>query len=94
VNRGHVGFIRVCFPVEFGCYDARCHSRNGYLLGGADCVHFGIGEFDLPRVHVLDQFVMVHEVDADDVVVQFIYDIYRMSEFLSFDPEVHLIDPN
>ncbi len=31
--------------------------------------HFFIGELDLPRVYVVDHFVAVHEVNADNVVV-------------------------
>ncbi len=60
-----------------------------YFLGGTNHVHFVISELDLPR----DQIVAVHEVDADNVVVQLVYDIHWVSEFLSLDPEVHLIDP-
>ena len=63
------------------------------MFGRANCVHFGIGEFDLSCVHVLDQLVAVHEVDADDVVAQFGDYVHRMGKFLSFDPEVHFIDP-
>jgi hypothetical protein len=39
------------------------------LFGGADCVHFGVGESDLPRVHIVDQFVVVHEIGANNFVV-------------------------
>ncbi len=57
-----------------------------------NCVHLGIGEFDLSRVYVLDELFVVHEVDADNVVVQLGDDIHWVSEFPSFDPEVHFID--
>ncbi len=48
-------------------------------------IHFFVGEFDLPCVDVVDQFVAVHEVDADDIVVELVDDVHRMGEFLSFD---------
>ncbi len=41
----------------------------------------------------MNQLVAMHEVDANNVVVQLVYDIHWVSEFLSLDPEVHLIDP-
>ena len=79
--------------MKFGCDDAGGHSRNDYLFGCANRVHLGIGEFDLPHVYVLDQLVAVHEVNANDVVVQLGDDIHRVSKFLSFDPEVHFVGP-
>ncbi len=63
------------------------------MLGDTDRVHFGVGKFDLSCVHVIDQLVAVHKVDADDVVVQFGDYIHRMGKFLSFHPEVHFVDP-
>ena len=54
---------------------------------------FGIGGLDLSRVHVIDQLVAVHEVDANDVVVEFVDDIHRVGELLSLDVQVHFIDP-
>ncbi len=90
MDRGHIGLVRVCFPIEL-CGDyAGVHGWNDYLLGGTDHVHFGI---DLSRVHIVDQLVAVHKVDANDIVVQLGDYIHWMSEFSSFDPEVHLIDP-
>ncbi len=62
------------------------------LFSSANCVHFFVGEFDLSRVDIVDQFVAVHEVDADNVVVQLIDDVYWMCKFLPFDIEVHLVD--
>ena len=56
-------------PVEFGRDDAGGPGRYGHLFGGANRIHFGIGKLDLPRFHVVDQLVAVHEVDANDVVV-------------------------
>ncbi len=50
------------------------------LFGRTDCIHFLVGEFDLPCVDVVDQFVAVHEVDADDVVIEFIDDIHRVCD--------------
>ncbi len=52
VDRGYVCLVWVCFPVEFGRYDAGGHSRNDHLFGGADRVHFGVGKLDLSHVHV------------------------------------------
>jgi hypothetical protein len=93
MDRSYVHFVWVPFPIEFCRDDAGGHGQNCNLLGGANRVHFVIGELDLPRVHIVDQLVAVHEVDADNVVVQLVYDIHWVSEFLSLDPEVHLIDP-
>jgi hypothetical protein len=45
------------------------------------------------RVDILDQLIAVHEVDDDNVVIQFVDDIHWIGEFLSFDIEVHFIDP-
>ncbi len=81
------------FPIEFGRDDAGGHGRKGYLLGHANRVHLGVGKFDLDCVYIIDQLVAVHEVDANDVVVQLGDHIHRVSKFLSFDPEVHFIDP-
>ncbi len=83
-----------CIPIEFCGDDAGGHGRNGDLFGSANGIHFLIGEFDLLRVDVVDQFVAVHEVDADNVVVQFVDHIHWVREFLAFDIEVHLIDSN
>ncbi len=69
MDHGDVRFAWVQFPVEFGRYDAGSHGRNGDLLGGTNHVHFGIGELDLSRVHIVDELVAVHEVDADNVVI-------------------------
>ncbi len=93
MDRGDIGFLGVRFSIKFCGDDAGCHRRNGNLLDRADRIHFFIGEFDLPRVHVVDQFVAVHEVDADDIVVELIDDVHRVGEFLSFDVQVYLIDP-
>ncbi len=88
-----IGFVRVGVPVELRGNDAGGHSRNGDLLGCTDGIHFLIGEFDLPGVDVVDQFVAVHEVDANDVVVEFIDDVHRVCELLSLDVQVYFIDP-
>jgi hypothetical protein len=79
--------------MEFCRDDTGCHSRNRDLFGGANGVHLFIGEFDFPRVDVLDQFVVVHKVDANNVVVQLVDHVHRVSEFLPFDVEVYFIDP-
>ncbi len=88
-----VRFVWVQISVKFCRDDAGSHGRDSNLPGGANRIHLVVGELDLPHVNVVDQLIAVHEVDADNVVVQFIDDIHRMSEFLSFDPEVHFIDP-
>jgi hypothetical protein len=89
----NIGFIRVCVPVELRGDDAGGHSRNGDLFGRSDCIHFLVGKFDLPYVDVVDQFVAVHEVDANDIVVQLVDDVHWMCEFLSLDIQVYFIDP-
>jgi len=83
----------VHFLVEFCHNNAGGHSWNGNLFGCADSVHLGVGKFDLPCVFIVDKLVPVHEVNADDVVIQLVDHIHWVSEFSSFDPEVHLIDP-
>ncbi len=85
-----IGFVRVCVPIELHGDDAGGHSRNGDLLGRTDHIHFLVG---LPSVDVVDQFVAVHEVDADDVVVEFFDDVHRVCELLSLDVQVYFIDP-
>ena len=35
----------------------------------------------------------MHEVDANDIVVELVDDVHWMGEFLSFDVQVHFIDP-
>jgi hypothetical protein len=86
-------FAWVCVPVELRGDDAGGHGRNGDLLGSASCVHFFVGEFDLPCVDIVDQFVAVHEVDANNVVVQLVDDVHRVCEFLPLDVQVHFVDP-
>jgi len=85
MDRCDVGFFWVRLPVEFGVDNAGGHRRNGDLLDRTDRVHFFIGEFNLPRVHIVDQFVAVHEVDADNVVVEFVDDVHRVGEPLPLD---------
>jgi len=46
---------------------------------------FFFGEFDLPCVDVVDQFVAVHEVDANNVVVELVDDVHRVGELLPLD---------
>ncbi len=45
-------------------------------------------------VDVVDQLVAMHEVDANNVVIQLIDDIDQMCELLSFDIEIYFIDPD
>ncbi len=75
----------MCFPVELRGDDAGGHGRNGNLLGSTDGIHSLVGEFDLPCVDVVDQFVAVHEVDADDIVVELVDDVHWVGELLSLD---------
>jgi hypothetical protein len=79
-------------PVELRCDDAGGHSRNGDLFSSANCVHLLVGEFDLSCVDVVDQFVAVHEVDANNVVVQLLDDVHWMCKFLPLDIKVHLVN--
>ncbi len=92
--RSDVRFVWVCIPVECCRDNTGGHCRNSDLFGGANGVHLFIGEFDLPCVDVVDQFVAVHKVDANNVVVQLVDHVHRVSEFLPFDIEVYFIDPN
>jgi len=94
VYRSNVRFVWVLVPVEFGRDDAGGHCRNDDLFGGANGIHFFVGKLDLPRVDVVDQLVVVHEVDANNVVVQLVDDIHRMGELLPFDIEIYFIDPD
>jgi len=71
--------------VELRGDDAGSHGRNCDLLGRANSIHFLVGELDLPCVHVVDQFVAVHEVDADDIIVELVDDVYRVGELLPLD---------
>ena len=82
-------FVRVCFPVELRGDDAGRHGRNCDLLGRANSIHFLVGELNLPCVHVVDQFVAVHKVDADDIIVELVDDVHWMGELLSFNVQVH-----
>ncbi len=93
MDRRDIGFIRVCLPIELRGNNAGGHGRNGNLLGCTYGIHFLVGEFDLPCVDVVDQFVAVHEVDADDIVVKFVDDVHWVSELLSLDVQVYFIDP-
>ncbi len=89
-----VRFVWVRVPVEFCRDDAGGHCRNGDLFGGANGIHFFVVKLDLPRVDVVDQLVSVHEVDANNVVVQLVDDIHRVGELLPFDIEIYFIDPD
>ncbi len=93
MDHGPVSFAQMCFPIELGGDHAGGHGPNGYLFGSTNRVHFGVGKFDLPGVHVVDQLFAVHNVHADDVVVQLSDHIHWVSEFWSFDPEVHFVNP-
>ena len=52
------------------------------MFGRANRVHFGVSELDLPRVYLVDQLVAVHEVDADDIVVELVDHVHRVGELL------------
>jgi len=90
--RCDIRFVWMCIPVELRGDDAGGHGRNCDLCSSANCVHFFFGEFDLPCVDVVDQFVAVHEVDANNVVIQLVDDVHWMCKFLPLDIEVHLVD--
>ncbi len=92
--RSDVRFVWVRVPVELCRDDAGGHCRNGDLFGGANGIHLFVGKFDLPCVDVVDQFVLVHKVDANDVVVQLFDDIHQVCELLPFNIEIYFIDPN
>ncbi len=85
MNGGHIIFVCVRFSIEFGGDKAGGHCRY-HLLHGANCVHFGVGKFDLSGVNIVDPLVAVHKINADNVVIQFGHHIYRVCKFLSFDP--------
>ncbi len=89
----NVCLVWMCIPVELCGDDAGGHSRNGDLFNGANGVHFLVGEFDLPCVDIVDQFVAVHEVDADNIVVQLSDDIHWVRKFLPLYIQVHFVDP-
>ncbi len=84
--------VWMCIPTELRGDDAGGHGQNGDLFSSTYCVHFLFGEFDLPRVDVVDQFVAVHEVYADNVVVQLVDDVHWMCKLLPLDIKVHLVD--
>jgi hypothetical protein len=92
VYRSDVRLVWVRISVEFCSDDAGGHCQNGDLFGGTNGIHLFVSELDLPGVHIVDQFVAVHEVNADNVVVQLVDDIHRMSELLPFDIKVYFID--
>ncbi len=56
--------------------------------------HFGVCKFHLSGVNIVDQFVVVHKINANDVVVQFSDHVHRVCEFSSFDPQINFVDPN
>jgi hypothetical protein len=90
----YVRFVWVRVSVELCRDDAGGHCQNGDLLGGANGIHFLISELDLFSVDVVDQLVAVHEVYANNVVVQLIDDIHQMGELQPFDIEIYFIDPD
>ncbi len=91
--RSYVRFVWVRVSVELHRDDAGGHCRNCDLLGGTNGIHFFVGDLDLPRVDVVDQLVAVHEVDANNVVIQLVDDIHRMGELLPLI-EIYFIDPD
>ncbi len=44
-----------------------------------------VGKLDLPRVEIVDQLVAVHEVDANNVVIQLVDNVHWVGELLPFD---------
>ncbi len=91
-GHGHIGFVRVHFSVEFCGDDSGGHGRNGHLFCGTNRVHLGVCKFHLSGINIVDQLVAVHEVNDDDVVVQFGDHVHRVCKFLSFDPQVYFVD--
>ncbi len=77
-----VRFVWVRVPFEFSRDDAGGHCQDGDLFGGANGIHFFVGELDLPHVYVVDQLVGVHEVDTNFVVVQLVDDVQRSTSAL------------
>ncbi len=65
---GDVRFVWMRISVEFCSDDAGGHCRNGDLFGGTNGIHLFVGELDLPGVHIVDQFVVVHEVEEKKVL--------------------------
>jgi len=55
-------------------------------MPGTNRVHLGVRKFHLSGIHVVDQLVAVHEVNADNVVVQFGDNVHQVRKFSSFDP--------
>jgi len=94
MNCSDIHLILVCFAIEFGCDNARGHCWYCDLLGGTNSVHVGVSQFHLSGINVEDQIVPVHVVNSNDVIIELSDNIDRMREFSSFDPEVHLVDPN
>jgi hypothetical protein len=90
---GHVGFVSMRFSIKFCGDKVGGHSQNGHLLLVTNCIYLGVSKFHLPGVNVVDQLVAVHEVNANNVVVQSGDHIYRMCKFSSLNPEVNLVDP-
>ncbi len=94
MNSGHISFVHVSFSVEFRGDNAGGHGQNGHLFCGTNRVHLGVRKFHLSGINVVDQLVAVHEVNANDVVIQFGDDVHWVRKFSPFDPQVHLVDPD
>jgi hypothetical protein len=94
MDGGHISFVSVHFSVKFRGDHAGGHSQNGHLLCGANCVHPGVCKFHLSAIHIVDQLVVVHKVNANDIFVQFSDHIYRACKLSSFNPQVHLVNPD
>ncbi len=94
MNVCNVCFSFLSFSIEFGIHDAWAHCRDGHLFGGANGIQVCIGEFHLSGVYVIDQFILVCKIDADDIVIELCDDVVQVCKFSPFDLYVHLVDPN
>ncbi len=86
MNICNVCLFFLSLSIEFGVHDARGHCRDSHFLGGTNGVQVCVDEFYLPRIFVIDQYVLVHEVNADNLVFEFSDDVYRICNFL---PLIH-----
>jgi hypothetical protein len=78
MNGGHVSLVSMRFSVKFCGDKAGGHCRDGHQLCGANHIHFGVIKFHLSGVNIIDQFVAVHKIDANNIVIQFGDHIYRV----------------
>ncbi len=63
------------------------------MFSGTNSVQVSVCEFHLLGMHIIDELIFVHKIDAGDIVIEFCDDIYQVCKFSSFNPEVHVVDP-